>query len=235
MVTSERARLRKGIETQPKLNVEAMVNEITKQIENGISKRSTKFQLFVNEYNKQFRTYSMDVLYDEIMQMVFKGVKGALVLYGLNLNGQVLIELTGILERYIIIYIIELFKLFPDRQLMVEKLLFKKFLDEMAKYLIILGLWDQSDEQSIVQLKKARDGIAHKNVAIVSKRLNNGKPLNFLEIDFVMSKTNTLPYIITVIKLLYKLFSRFPSKTDRSVIAQQMLDGKIKKVSEFFG
>ena len=50
-----------------------------------------------------------------------------------------------------------------------------------------------------------------------------------------MSKTDTLPYLIIIINLLYKLLSRFPSKADGFVIAQQMLDGKIKEASEFFG
>ena len=210
------ARLRRGRAIQTKLNVEIMLDEITKQIETDISRRSTKLQLFINAYNKQFRKYSMDELYDDIMRMVFKGINGALVLYASNLNGQVLIELAGILERYAIVYITELFKSFPDRLLMVKKLLEKSFLDELAKSLIVLGLLDQSDEQGIIQLKRARDGIAHKNVTIISKKLNNGKPLNFLEIDFVMSKKNTLPYIITVIKLLYKVIKSI-SIEDRQI------------------
>jgi len=105
---------------------------------------------FINAYNKQFRKYSMDELYDDIMRMVFKGINGALVLYASNLNGQALIELAGILERYAIVYITELFKSFPDRLLMVKKLLEKSFLDELAKSLIVLGLLDQSDEQGII-------------------------------------------------------------------------------------
>jgi len=142
--------------------------------------------------------------------------------------------LAGILERYAIIYITELFDSCPARQAAVRQLLERQFLDKLAKYLIILGLWDKKDENEILKLKKARNGVAHKNIEIVRKELNNGKPISVLEIDLVMSKKDVLPYIMLTIRLLVKMVDRFWSKTDRSIIAQQIMEGKIKDVSEFF-
>ena len=92
---------------------------------------------------------------------------------------------------------------------------------------------DKKDENEILKLKKARDGVAHKNIEIVRKELNNGKPISVLEIDLVMSKKDVLPYIMLTIHLLVKMVDRFWSKTDRAIIARQIMDGKIKDASEF--
>jgi hypothetical protein len=170
----------------------------------------------------------------DLIKIIRMTSRGPLTLYALNVNGQVLIDLAGILERYAIIYITELFESFPARQDVVRQLLERQFLDKLAKHLIILGLWDKKDENEILKLKKARDGVAHKNVEIVRKELNNGKPISVLEIDLVMSRKDVLLYIMLTIHLLVKMVDRFWSKTDRAIIAQQIMDGKIKDASEFF-
>jgi len=150
------------------------------------------------------------------------------------MNGQVLIDLAGILEQYAIIYLTDLFKSFPARQDVVRKLLKRQSLGRLAKHLVILGLWDKQDKKDVVKLKERRDGAAHKNVEYVSSELNNGKPVTVLEIDLVMSRVDVLPYIMLTIRLLVKMVHPFWSKTDRAIIAQQIMDGKIKDVSEFF-
>jgi hypothetical protein len=53
---------------------------------------------------------------DVIQPYILTIMRGPLTLYALNMNGQVLIDLAGILERYAIIYITELFGSFPARQ-----------------------------------------------------------------------------------------------------------------------
>ena len=117
---------------------------------------------------------------------------------------------------------------------MVRKLLKRQSLGRLAKHLVILGLWDKQDKKDVVKLKERRDGAAHKNVEYVSSELNNGKPVTVLEIDLVMSRVDVLPYIMLTIRLLVKMVHPFWSKTDRAIIAQQIMDGKIKDVSEFF-
>jgi hypothetical protein len=198
---------------------------------------SNQLNKFVMHYNKEFKkqelmnkTFFRDVSEPDILRLI----KGPLTLYALNMNGQVLIDLAGILEQYAIIYITELFKSFPARQDVVRKLLKKQSLDRLAKYLVILGLWDKKDKKDVVKLKERRDGAAHKNVEYVSNELNNGKPVTVLEIDLVMSTEDVLPYIMLTIRLLVKMADRFWSKTDRVIIAQQIIDGKIKDASEFF-
>jgi hypothetical protein len=198
---------------------------------------SNQLNKFVMHYNKEFKkqelmnkTFFRDVSEPDILRLI----KGPLTLYALNMNGQVLIDLAGILEQYAIIYITELFKSFPARQDVVRKLLKRQSLDRLAKYLVILGLWDKKDKKDVVKLKERRDGAAHKNVEYVSNELNNGKPVTVLEIDLVMSTEDVLPYIMLTIRLLVKMADRFWSKTDRVIIAQQIIDGKIKDASEFF-
>jgi len=217
------------------LTAESFARDLIKEIESKISVSSRRLDLFVNLYNKEFkRQESMGILYRDVyLPNILRLMKGPLTLYALKMNGQVLIELAAILERYAIIQITELFSSFPSRQKIVRELIEKQFLDKLAKQLIVLGLWDKEDEKDVSKLKKARDGIAHKNLEIVSKELNNGKPVFIVEMDLVMSRKKVLPHIIMTARLLLKLMDRFFSKTDRGIIAQQILEGKIKDASEF--
>src|SRR5215469_7524649 len=216
------------------ITADSFVSDLITQIRSGTTD-SNRLQLFVMRYNKEFKKQElMSTFFRDVIQpLILTLMKGPLTLYALNMNGQVLIDLAGILERYAIIYITELFESFPARQDVVRQLLERQFLDKLAKHLIILGLWDKKDENEILKLKKARDGVAHKNIEIVRKELNNGKPISVLEIDLVMSKKDVLPYIMLTIHLLVKMVDRFWSKTDRAIIARQIMDGKIKDVSEF--
>lgn len=213
----------------------SFAKDLIKEFESKISVGSRRLDKFVNLYNKEFkRQESMGMLYRDVyLPNILRLMKGPLTLYAMKMNGQVLIELAAILERYAIIHITELFNSFPSRQEIVRELLEKQFLDKLAKQLIILGLWDKEDENNVSKLKKARDGIAHKNLEIVSKELNNGKPVFIIEMDLVMSRKDVLPHIIMTARLLLKLMDRFFLKTDRGIIAQQILDGKINDASEF--
>jgi hypothetical protein len=58
------------------------------------------------------------------------------MLYALNMNGQVILDLAGILERYAITCIVELFHSFPDRQRVVERLIEKKLLMNSLNFLL---------------------------------------------------------------------------------------------------
>jgi len=71
------------------------------------------------DYNKEFKKQELMLpsLFRDVGEPnILRLIKGPLTLYALNMNGQVLIDLAGILERYAIIYITELFESFPARQ-----------------------------------------------------------------------------------------------------------------------
>jgi hypothetical protein len=180
------------------ITAESFAKDLIKEIESKISVGSRRLDKFVNLYEKEFkRQESMGILYRDVyLPNILRLMKGPLTLYALKMNGQVLIELAAILERYAIIHITELFSSFQSRQEIVRDLIEKQFLDKLAKLLIILGLWDKEDENDVAKLKKARDGIAHKNLEIVSKELNNGKPVFIVEMNLVMSRKDVLPHII---------------------------------------
>jgi hypothetical protein len=86
-----------------------------------------------------------------------------------------------------------------------------------------LEIWEEEDAKAVEKLKKARDGLAHKNAEIVSNKFNNGKPISITEIDLVMSGQEVLPYIMMTIRLLFKLVDRWFS--DRYIATKQTLDG----------
>jgi hypothetical protein len=87
----------------------------------------------------------------------------------------------------------------------------------------ILLLWKYGKKMAVEKLKKARDGLAHKNAEIVSNKFNNGKPISITEIDLVMSGQEVLPYIMMTIRRLFKLVDRWFS--DRYIATKQILDG----------
>jgi hypothetical protein len=172
------------------ITADSFVSDLITEIQSRTTD-SNRLHRFAIHYNKEFKKQQlMDIFFRYVIQPdILELMKGPLTLYALNMNGQVLIDLAGILERYAIIYITELFGSFPARQDVVRQLLERQFLYKLAKHLIILGLWDKKDEKEILKLQKARNGVAHKNEEIVRKELNNGKPI-FSNYD----STNIVPY-----------------------------------------
>jgi len=128
----------------------------------------------------------MNVLYRDVFSVtVFGLMTTPVILYASKLNGQVIIDLTGILERMAIIYITELSKSFPDRQTVVQQLLGKQNLDDLAGHLVSLGLWDKEDKGVAENLKKRRDGLAHKNAKLICRYINDNKPFDFFRLNEV--------------------------------------------------
>jgi hypothetical protein len=117
---------------------------------------SNRLNKFVMHYNKEFKKQQlmMKSLFRDVSEPdILRLIKGPLTLYALNMNGQALIDLAGILERCAIIYITELFRSFPARQDVVRELLSRQSLDKLADHLIKLGLWDEKDRKDIRTLK----------------------------------------------------------------------------------
>jgi hypothetical protein len=236
-------------------SVETIVDDLITEIQSKLSTNSTKLKLkqFSQEYKNQFirdNFFNKISMRDFVQSEMLYIMKGPLTLYALNMNGQVLIDLAGLLERYAIIYVDYLFKslksiqLFPDGQDLIDAMLEKKFLPELAKYLLKLGIWNNDDIKKVEKLNKKRNYVAHKNTRKIEAFLessktksNTGKSnisISVLEVDLAMSKFNVLPYMFDTIGLLCKLLDRVSIKSERHRIAQALLDGKIKDESEFF-
>lgn len=225
----------------PNRPVKTAVEQLATEINSRTEGSSERLQLFVEKYEDKFtqefvdKTLGFEITETEVLRMM----KGPLTFYALNMNGQVLIDLIGLLERYAIIYIEELFKslrsiqLFPEPERTVEEFLEKKFLDDLAKHLITLGLWDKGDEKEIRELRDIRNYVAHKNIKI-ERTLGSNKKISVPEIDLAMSEFDVLPYMFITIRLLFKLLDRFLLKTERSRIAKALLEGIIHDKLEYF-
>lgn len=210
-----------------KTPIKTSIDGLKKDIKSKEKDSSTKLQEFLKKYEKEFKEDLVykGIVYDITETEVLYMMKGALTLYALNLNGQVLIELAGLLERYAIVYIEELkslrsVQLFSDGQHAIEEILEKKFLDELAKHLITLGLWDKEDFKEVEKLLKKRNYVAHKNVKKIKGMLSSSKSISIPEIDIAMSGFDVLQFMFITIRLLFKLVDRFFIKTERYRIAR---------------
>lgn len=130
---------RRGANSKGELTAEQLVSEIISSVLSNVSKGSEKLNDFIQAYNKEFGNkflWERKIVLSEIMPLI----KGSLTLYALNMNGQVIIDLAGILERYAILSISELFRSFPERQVLINDLLSQRSLGDLAKDLVTLGL-----------------------------------------------------------------------------------------------
>jgi hypothetical protein len=222
----------------PDKPVKTIVDEVLGDIESKTIGSLTKLQKFMEEYDRQFHYF--DFSFHFTQTEVLHIIKAPLTFYALNMNGQVLIDLAGLLERYAILYIEELFRslrsvqLFTDGQRALAELLGKKSLDELAKILVTLGLWDKGDEKEAEQLYDKRNYVAHKNITKIRAILSSSKSISIPEIDMAMSGFDVLPYIFITIRLLSKMIDRYVGKTERYRIAEKLLQAEISNYLEYF-
>jgi hypothetical protein len=128
-------------------------------------------------------------------------------MYAMKLNGQVIIEIHGILERYAILAIVNLLNSYP-RKFSIDEITERCVLPELAKILVALNLWDKEDIKFVEKLNSIRNVTAHKYPKKVSHKLYSGKNMSFMDIDKALSNYDVLPYLITTINLLFKLYNR---------------------------
>ena len=93
-------------------------------------------------------------------------------------------------------------QLFPEAAQVFEEILEKKFLEEIARPLITLGLWDKEDAIKIEKLSKKRNYVSHKNIKKIQGFLSSKKSISIPEIDLAMSKFDALPLIFLTIRLI---------------------------------
>jgi hypothetical protein len=222
--------------------VKTAVQQLATEISSKTTDSSKRLQVFLEKYEKEFKQELADkrLSYDITETEVLRMMKGPLTFYALDMNGQVLIDLSGVLERNALIYIEELFKslrsvqLFPEAAQAFEEILEKKFLEEIARPLITLGLWDKEDAIKIEKLSKKRNYVAHKNIKKIQGILSSKKSISIPEIDLAMSKFDVLPPMFLTIRLLFKLLDRFLLKTEKMRIAKELLEGRILDEIEYF-
>jgi hypothetical protein len=200
-------RSRKDEENQ--ITPEGMVDDLVCHIQSMIQSSSKRLQYFIAEYRNQFMkgpdwTFTPEGLSErDILNLL----KAPLIMYAMKLNGQVIIEIHGILERYAILAIVNLSNSFPSK-FSIDEITERCVLPELAKILVALNVWDKEDIEFAENLDSIRNGTVHKNPKKVSYKVYSGKNMSFMDIDKVLSNYDVLPYMITAIRLLFKLYNR---------------------------
>jgi hypothetical protein len=89
--------------------VKTAVQQLATEISSKTTDSSKRLQVFLEKYEKEFKQELADkrLSYDITETEVLRMMKGPLTFYALDMNGQVLIDLSGVLERNALIYIEE--------------------------------------------------------------------------------------------------------------------------------
>jgi hypothetical protein len=231
--------------------VDLAVNQIDSELRSKVGSASSRLKEFVQRYNSDFKfDFFKNFVIPDIESEVLHIVKGPLMLYALQMNGQAIIDLAGLLERHVFLYIEEIFKSlasirnFPPGRSIILRMLENRRFPEIAEYLHVLGIWNKNEMNTAVKLYTTRNSIAHKNVKKIEGILLHGKKgpgkgnieeiISMLEIDLAMSGHDVVPDIFDSIRLLCKLFRESLTHNERYRMADALLQGKIKDESEFF-
>jgi hypothetical protein len=132
---------------QNQLTPEGMVKELISTVQFEIQFSSSRLQDFIREYRKQivklpnWEFTAAGRSERDILDLF----KAPLIMYDLKLNGQVIIEIYGILERYAISAIVNLFNADPDKKSTIELLTRQCSLVKLAKIPVIFKLWHKED------------------------------------------------------------------------------------------
>jgi hypothetical protein len=134
-----------------------------------------------------------------IETLIWALLGGPILLFSLGLNGSVIIEIQGILERLSIRDITNfLSRRDPHNKDIIRGLIERKSLVDLATILNKIGAWDSEDLAWTKKISTLRNAAAHKNprkIGITS----------FLDVDASLAKIDVIPHIIMSIHLLNKL------------------------------
>jgi len=145
--------------------------------------------------NRGFVDAVLVTAFDTTLELLFLGK-----------NTSFFVELQGVLERFCYNALSDILPIdMKNSQVIISQMMDKKTLKDFSIYLEILGVWDSKDVKFAEHLTQIRNGIAHKNVKLVSKYLGNGEQKKFLSIESITSKVDCNIYVIDVLKLIIKV------------------------------
>jgi hypothetical protein len=184
-------------------SIDETIAEIMSSLSNDLSNAKSRLDRFVVAFNKRFPEHRAEDRGGAVA-VTWALMGSPLVLYALNLNGSVVIELHSILERFALRDAGEHIAL-PSKRALVSGILERCNLLDSAVILQKLGIFDKEDIKFAETLTALRNGLAHKNPKRISNILLSGKKISFLDIDSVMSKHYCVPLIIKTIHLMVKM------------------------------
>ena len=190
-------------ESLDQFSIEKTIDELAISIEKELPLVKSKLKKFVNSFNKKFPYKNRE---DRIRAeaLTWALMSGPLILYGLNMNGSAIIELHGILERFVLRESVQLIAI-PTKKKIVFKIFERFTLNDLISILYNQDIILKEDVNFVKKLTKIRNGLAHKNPRIVSNIILSGKKISVLDIDAVMEKFDCTPLIINTINLFVKL------------------------------
>jgi hypothetical protein len=177
--------------------------EITQKIETSIEPGKKRFEKLEKQIDNQFgidtpKRGALDGLCYFLMDSAFE-------LYFIGNNSALFIELQGILERFCINRSADFIAVNDDAKSLLLDSFSKKTLNDIAEYFKTISFWNEEDIKFAKKLTHIRNGIAHKNVSLVSKHLSDGKQTIFYSIDDITKKVDTIPFIIHTMELILKV------------------------------
>jgi hypothetical protein len=180
-----------------------MVHEIVALLSNNLPNIESKLEKFVDAFNRKFPNTNANNR-GSAEAITWALMDTPLVLYALNLNGSMVIELHGILEKFAVRETINHLTT-PASRKIASALLERNSLHDVAGVLQQLGIFDKEDVKFTKKLTALRNGIAHKNPRNISKMLLSRKEISFLDIESAMNNFDCIPLIIGTIHLLVKM------------------------------
>jgi hypothetical protein len=193
------------------------IDEIVKSISNYAKLTNGELDKnlvrFLKLFNKEFpKSDSATRARAEVLTWAL--LQGTIFLYAIDNNQSVIIELHSILEKISIRDFPKFITSDKQHQNILRNIIERKNLIDIAPFYKDLGVWSENDLAIVTKLSKIRNGIAHLNEKLISKSLNSGKEMHFLDIDSVAKKHKTHELIISVIKLLLKISSGVRASED---------------------
>lgn len=185
------------------LSIDKTIDEISSFLSEDLLQAKNKLKMFVNAFNARFPEHSPTER-GKAEAITWALMDVPLTLFALGLNGSVVVELHSILERFSIRETIR-HTTNLSKKLLMSKIFERLTLQDLAPVLVELGYLEKKDLKFIRKLGTLRNGIAHKNSRLISNALVDGKAISFLDIDYEMTKFDSILLILETINLLSKM------------------------------
>lgn len=221
-------KLTKIFSSDPEHLLDQEINELSSSIEKKIPDISKKLELMKTSLEKEFPLDTKPFERGIIISAIWSFLEVPLTLYALNMNSLVVIELHGTLERLFMGSTVRLLSI-PSRKEHVMKLLERKTLLDLTQTLFDLEILDNDDLKFLKKLNKFRNGIAHKNLEIISKIVQEGEDLSFNDIIDVVNSVDVTSDIINSVKIIIKLVRIVESKIITESLQEMFKDGTVPK------
>ena len=185
------------------IGIEHRLQDVAVNIQNNIEPGKKRFDELLIEIDKKWppKTVIRGAA-DGLTYFLFDNI---FELYYIGNNSALFIELQGLLESFCIDKSCEFLAVNEEARQILMDAFSKKTLNDVADYFKSISFWTDDEVKFAKKLTAIRNGIAHKNIELVSKKLGDGKQQSRSSIDDLTKKTNVIPYVLKTIELLMKI------------------------------